>query len=351
MPLGALIASIPSPSFNSIGPFRLYGLCIALGVIAAVSISSRRWEARGGHQDDIGTIAIWAVPAGVIGARIYHVATDWKTYRDDWPAALNITQGGLGIPGGIFFGVLAGLLVVRVKKLPRADLLDVVAPALPIAQAIGRLGNWFNQEVYGRPTSLPWGLEIDQPGLQPSGAAYPAGTLFHPTFLYEGLWNVALALGLIWLDKRRKLRRGELFALYVVGYAVGRLWVEALRADGASLILGVRINIWMSVVIGILALAFIVRRRLLMVPVAALATAALLLRETPAVSIPLAVAAVLVVAWLVRDRIAHPPTGDDIGGPPVTAPDPPAADELVEAEATADDDDGVAGTDRGDRTP
>ncbi len=261
MPLGALIASIPSPSFNQIGPFRLYGLCIALGVIAAVTISSRRWEARGGNPDDIGTIAIWAVPAGVIGARLYHVATDWKRYRGDWAGALDITQGGLGIPGGIFLGVVVGLLVVRAKGLPKLELLDVVAPALPVAQAIGRLGNYFNQEVYGRPTSLPWGLEID-PEVSADAAAYPPGTTFHPTFLYEGLWNVALAIGLVWLDRRRTLRPGELFAVYVIGYGVGRLWVEALRADEASLVLGVRINIWMSLLLIAGGLAVLIRNRL-----------------------------------------------------------------------------------------
>ena len=259
MPLGALVASIPSPSFNQIGPFRLYGLAIALGVIAAVLISSKRWEERGGNPDDIGTIAIWAVPAGVIGARIYHVATDWKTYQDDWVGALKITQGGLGIPGGIFLGVVVGLLVVRAKKLPKLELLDVVAPALPIAQAIGRFGNYFNQEVFGRPTKLPWGLEID-PQFRPAGDE--AFATYHPTFIYEGLWNVALALLLVWLDKRKRLRPGELFTLYVLGYAVGRLWVEALRSDPASLIFGIRINIWMSVIVGLLAAAVLVRNRL-----------------------------------------------------------------------------------------
>lgn len=255
------MASIPSPSFNSIGPFQLYGLCIALGVIVAVTISSKRWEARGGDADDIGTIAIWAVPAGVIGARIYHVATDWKTYQDDWVGALKITQGGLGVPGGIFLGVVVGLLVVRAKGLPKLELLDVAAPAIPIAQAIGRFGNYFNQEVFGRPTSLPWALEID-PDVSATAASYPMGTTFHPTFLYEGLWNVALALGLVWLDRRRRLRPGELFTLYVLGYAVGRLWVEALRSDAASLIFGVRINIWVSVIVGLLAVAVLVRGRL-----------------------------------------------------------------------------------------
>ncbi len=258
----ASLASIPSPSFNTveIGPLnlRMYGLCIALGVVAAVTISSRRWEARGGNPDDIGTIALWAVPAGVIGARLYHVATDWKTYRDDWVDALKITQGGLGIPGGIFLGVMAGLIVVRVRKLPALPLLDVVAPAIPVAQALGRLGNWFNQEVFGRPTSLPWGLRID-PEFRPAGDE--SSPTFHPTFLYEGLWNIGLAVGLVMLERRKKLRPGQLFTLYVLGYAVGRLWVEMLRSDHASLIAGIRINIWMSIIVGLLALAVFLRNR------------------------------------------------------------------------------------------
>jgi len=259
-----VVASIPSPSFHTleIGPLtlRMYGLCIALGVIAAVVISSKRWEARGGNPDDIGTIALWAVPAGVIGARLYHVATDWKTYRDDWGAAFNITQGGLGIPGGILLGVLVGVIVVKKKGLPVAPLLDVVAPAIPVAQAIGRLGNWFNQEVFGRPTTLPWGLEIDAAN-RPIG--YEQFTTFHPTFLYEGLWNLAVAGLLIWIDRSRKLRPGELFAGYVLGYGIGRLWVEELRIDHASLIWGVRVNIWMSAILIIGSITYIVisRRR------------------------------------------------------------------------------------------
>ena len=255
----AVLASIPSPSRNDIviGPLtlHLYGLCIALGVIAAVVISSKRWEARGGNPDDIATIALWAVPAGVIGARLYHVATDWKTYDGHWGDAFKITQGGLGIPGGIFLGVLTGLVVVKVKKLPALDLLDVVAPALPVAQAIGRFGNWFNQELYGRPTKLPWGLEIDNPP-----ARYAAGTLFHPTFLYEALWNLALAGVLVLIDRKKILRRGELFALYLLGYSLGRLWVEDLRIDKASLILGVRVNIWTSLIALVVALTIVVVR-------------------------------------------------------------------------------------------
>jgi prolipoprotein diacylglyceryl transferase len=256
VPLLSLLASIPSPSFSSweIGPvtLRLYGLAIALGVVAAVVISSRRWEARGGHPDDIGAIALWAVPAGVIGSRIYHVATDWRTYQDDWGEALDITQGGLGIPGGIFFGTLVGWLVVRSRGLPTRPLLDVAAPAIPVAQAIGRLGNWFNQEVFGRPTSLPWGLEIDA---ENRPAEFADQATFHPTFLYEGLWNLTLAVVLVRLDRTRRLRPAQLFCLYVLGYGVGRLWIEMLRADAASLVLGVRINIWMSIVISLAALA------------------------------------------------------------------------------------------------
>lgn len=263
MPL-RVVASIPSPSFNdlAIGPLtlRLYGLCIALGVIAAVVISSKRWEARGGNPDDISTIALWAVPAGVIGSRVYHVATDWKTYQDQWIEAFKITNGGLGIPGGILFGVIAGIIVVRKRGLPVAPLLDVVAPAIPVAQAIGRLGNWFNQELYGRPTSLPWGLQID-PANRPVG--YEQFATFHPTFLYEALWNLAVAGLLVLLDRTKKLRPGELFALYVLGYAIGRFWVESLRIDQASLIWGLRVNIWMSLVIGGSAAAYLIisRRR------------------------------------------------------------------------------------------
>lgn len=254
-PLAAVAASIPSPSVSvwEIGPLSLhvYGLCIALGVVAAVTISSRRWQARGGSADDISTIAIWAVPAGVIGARLYHVATDWKTYQDDWVGALEITQGGLGIPGGIAAGVLVGWWVVRRHGWPVRDLLDVVAPAIPVAQAIGRLGNWFNQEVFGGPTDLPWGLEID-PEHRPAGLEQYE--TFHPTFLYEGLWNLSLAGLIVWLDRRKVLRRGELFLVYVFGYAVGRLWVESLRSDPASLILGVRVNTWMSILVALAAL-------------------------------------------------------------------------------------------------
>jgi len=243
----AMLASIPSPSSNSIGPLRAYGLMIGLGVLAAIEICSRRWKARGGDPNDIWSIAVWAVPAGLIGSRLYHVITDWKTYFGDGGRpieALYIWQGGLGIPGGILAGTAVGAYVAYRKGMRLPPALDCAAPAIPVAQAIGRIGNYFNQEVFGRPTDLPWGLEID-PVHRPE--RYLDEATFHPTFLYEGIWNLALAAFLIWFDRTRAVRPGNLFVMYIGGYALGRLWVESLRSDFASQILGVRVNIWMSV--------------------------------------------------------------------------------------------------------
>lgn len=246
-----VVGSLPSPGSNYIvlGPIHLraYGLMIALGVIVAYQISRRRWAARGGDPDDITAVATWAVPAGLIGARLYHVATDWKTYFPDHPwEAFAIWQGGLGIPGGILAGVVVGVLVARRRGMRLGIALDAVAPTLALAQAIGRWGNWFNQELFGRPTELPWGLRID---LAHRPVGYEQYATFHPTFAYEMIWNIALFALLVWLDRRRVLRRGNIFILYVMGYGVGRLWIESLRIDSASLLLGVRVNIWMSTAI------------------------------------------------------------------------------------------------------
>jgi prolipoprotein diacylglyceryl transferase len=260
-----MLAALPSPGANtvSIGPFelRLYGLMIGLGVIAAVVLSSKRWERRGGDPADISAIAIWAVPAGLIGARLYHVLTDWRRFEGRWNEALYVWKGGLGIPGGLIAGVLVGYVVARKRKLPVYELMDVVAPALPLAQAIGRLGNWFNQELFGRPTDLPWGLKIDVEN-RPTGYAHIS--TFHPTFLYEALWNLALMAVLLLLDRRRPrpLRPGALFWCYVVGYGLGRLWVESLRIDPASELLGLRVNIWTSLIAIVGGLtALVVRQR------------------------------------------------------------------------------------------
>lgn len=244
-----LLSAIPSPPSNSLslGPldFRYYGLCIALGVLAAVAIGRRRWEAKGGDPEDITTIALVAVPAGLIGARLYHVITDWSRLYSGgrwWPDAFAIWKGGLGIPGGVLVGVAAGVLVCRRMRIDWRYVADAAAPAIPVAQAIGRLGNWFNQELYGGPTDLPWGLEIDEP------AGYPPGTTFHPTFLYEGLWNLALAALIVLGGRRWVLRPGRWMAVYVAGYGLGRLWVESLRVDEATELLGFRVNTWISLV-------------------------------------------------------------------------------------------------------
>jgi len=259
----SVVASIPSPGDNvlHLGPLqvRYYGLAIVAGVVAGVAVARRRWEARGGDPDDISAIALWAVPGGLVGARLYHVATDWPRFVGHWGEVYKIWQGGLGIPGGILGGVLVGMVVARRRRLPIPELLDVVAPAFPLAQAIGRLGNWFNQELFGRPTTLPWGLRID-PAHRPPGDERFA--TFHPTFLYEALWNLGLMAVLLWLDHRRRLRPGELFTLYVLGYFLGRLWVEALRVDAASRLLGLRVNIVVSGVAILAAIAvFVFRRR------------------------------------------------------------------------------------------
>jgi phosphatidylglycerol---prolipoprotein diacylglyceryl transferase len=243
------LASLPSPPSNAIhiGPLqvRAYGLSIALGVLAAIWIAQRRWSDRGGDPSDITRLAGWSVAAGLVGARLYHVITDYQRFEGRWLHTVAIWEGGLGIPGGLIAGVLTGAWVAHRRGLPVAQLLDVVAPAIPVAQAIGRLGNWFNQELYGRPTNLPWGLRIS-PEHRPAGYEHIA--TYHPTFLYEALWNLALA-GLLILYERRHpgARPGRLFALYVAGYALGRLWVEALRIDPASRIAGLRVNIWVSI--------------------------------------------------------------------------------------------------------
>jgi prolipoprotein diacylglyceryl transferase len=262
----SIFASIPSPGDNAIniGPLELraYGLAIALGVIAAVWIARVRWAARGGDPDDISRIAVWAVFAGLVGARLYHVITDHDRFEGRWLHAFYVWEGGLGIPGGLIAGVAVGAYVAHRLRLPVPELLDVVAPALPVAQAIGRLGNWFNQELFGRPTDLPWGLEID-PQHRPAG--YLDVATFHPTFLYEALWNLALAGGLVWWERRRpNAHPGRLFALYVAGYSVGRIWVEALRIDPAAHLFGVRWNIWMSAIAFFAAVGWLIydsRRR------------------------------------------------------------------------------------------
>jgi prolipoprotein diacylglyceryl transferase len=253
------LAAIPSPSQSVVhlGPLTVhaYGVCIALGVVAALWLSSKRWVARGGNADDIAAIGTFGVPAGIVGARIYHVLTDWELYRHDVSKVVAIWDGGLGIWGGIAAGVGAGLLVAKRRNLPLLTMLDVAAPALPLAQAIGRLGNYFNQELFGRPTSLPWGLEID-PLHRPE--QYFASSTFHPTFLYEMLWNLLLCVVLLRVDARKWLRPGQLFALYVAGYTLARFFIEHLRVEYAHEFLGLRVNEWTSLLLLLTACGFLV---------------------------------------------------------------------------------------------
>jgi len=255
----AIVASIPSPSSGAltIGPLSIhaYGLMIALGVIAAVWLTGRRLEAkRQGTREDASSMAVWAVIAGVIGSRLYHVATDWSSFEDDLGRIPQLWRGGLGIPGGILFGALAAMWAFKRRGIKPAVGLTAAAPGLALAQAIGRWGNWWNQELFGKPTDLPWALRVDDDKV-PTG--YASGTTFHPTFLYESLWSFALCIVLLRIDHRFKLRPGRLFAMYVVGYAVARFWIEGLRIDPAHTTGGLRLNQWVAIAAGATAALYL----------------------------------------------------------------------------------------------
>jgi prolipoprotein diacylglyceryl transferase len=245
-----------------LGPLTLnaYGAMIALGVVAAVWLSGKRLVQRGiGTTDDMSAIAMWAVPSGVIGARLYHVITDWQLFRNDLGAIVQIWKGGLGIWGGIALGTLVGIGVARKRGLPVGLLLTCVAPALPLAQSIGRWGNWFNQELFGRPTTLPWGLEVSAGTAQSAG--YNAGTQFHPTFLYESIACLLLCGALIVLDKKVPMCAGRLFFFYTAGYTVFRFFIEGLRIDPANSAGGLRLNQWVSLAVFAASLAVITAMR------------------------------------------------------------------------------------------
>ena len=256
----ALLSSIPSPSSGvlDIGPIplRAYGICIGLGVIAAVLLSQRRWASCGHDPDDIATVATWAVPAGVVGGRLYHVITDNQRFRGQWLDAFKIWEGGLGVWGAVAGGAVGAYVVAKRRGYDLGDLFYATAPAIPLAQAIGRFGNYFNQELFGRPTDVPWALEID-PAHRPTG--YEAFETFHPTFLYEALWNLAVVAAVIWVVPRvlPNLRRGFHFAAYVFLYTIGRLWIELMRIDSANKVLGVRLNVWTSIIVGSVAAGLI----------------------------------------------------------------------------------------------
>ena len=258
---------IPSPSLSSfsVGPLTIhfYALCIITGIAAAIWIGRKRYANLGGNPNDVSEVAIWAVPFGIIGGRIYHVITSPAQYfgtNGNPVDALKIWEGGLGIWGAISLGAVGAYLYFRTHKttLNFRQLLDSLAPGVVVAQAIGRIGNYFNQEVFGKPTELSWGLEID-PLNRPDG--FESYATFHPTFLYELLWCLVVAVLLIKLPgflKQITSKQGDIFALYILGYTLGRVWIESLRIDEANLILGLRLNIWVSLIVLIAASAYLI---------------------------------------------------------------------------------------------
>lgn len=252
------LAFIPSPSTGVLHlgpiPLRGYAFCIILGVFVAVWLGNKRWVARGGKPGTVADIAVWAVPFGLVGGRLYHVVTDYQLYFGEgrnWVDAFKIWEGGLGIWGAIALGAVGAWIGCRLRGIPLPAWADALAPGIALAQACGRWGNWFNQELYGRATDLPWAVEITD------GPNRVAGT-YHPTFLYESLWCVGVALLVIWADRRFKLGHGRAFALYVAAYCVGRSWIEYMRVDEAHHILGLRLNVWTSIVVFVLAVTYLV---------------------------------------------------------------------------------------------
>ena len=262
-----ILANIPSPPQGvwHLGPIpiRAYALCIITGILVALWIGVRRYTARGGDADVVWDAAIVAIPAGIIGGRLYHVITDYDKYfgegKNPWQA-FNITAGGLGIWGAVALGTLAVWALMRYRNVPFAPLADALAPGVVLAQGIGRLGNWFNQELYGAETDVPWALDIyyrvDAAGNYAPLTGHSTGEVLasvHPTFLYELVWNVAVCCLLIWADRYFRLGHGRVFWLYVAGYTFGRFFIELMRTDEATMILGQRVNSWVSALVFLVA--------------------------------------------------------------------------------------------------
>jgi prolipoprotein diacylglyceryl transferase len=267
-------AAIPSPTISvfRIGPLpvHLYALCIVAGILVALWLTDRRWRARGGAEHQVGDVAGWAVIFGILGGRIYHVITDPELYFEHGKHPLDafkIWDGGLGIWGAVALGGVGVWIACRRHKLNFVAFADAAAPGIVIAQALGRWGNWFNNELYGRATTLPWKLQIHNLDVETGRAAKNSSGqvivlgYYQPTFLYEMLWNLAVGGLLLELDRRRRLGRGQVFTLYVMAYTVGRFWVESLRDDHANHILGMRVNSWVSILVFLGALALFLRQR------------------------------------------------------------------------------------------
>ncbi|MFN8194573.1 MAG: prolipoprotein diacylglyceryl transferase [Nocardioidaceae bacterium] len=260
--------SIPSPGQGvwHLGPLpiRAYALCILVGIFVAIWLGDRRWQARGGDAGEVSAIALWAVPFGIVGGRLYWVLTESNRYfgagKDPW-GALRIWEGGLGIWGAIPLGALGVFLGARRWRLRVVPMADALAPAVLLAQAIGRWGNYFNQELFGTPTTLPWALRID-PEHRPEG--YESFATFHPAFLYECAWNLAAFALLVTLDRRLRFRHGQMVALYVLAYATGRMWIENLRIDPIHFadVAGLRLIVWVAMGAALASgVAFVALRR------------------------------------------------------------------------------------------
>jgi prolipoprotein diacylglyceryl transferase len=261
--IGAVLAYIPSPHDGSLhlGPLvlHLYGLTLLVAIVAAIWLTGRRWLAQGGEWDLVMRVAVWGVGFGVVGARAYHDLTSWSEVPSPkWQGVFEVWRGGLGVWGGILLGTIAGAIVVRRSGNSVKLFMDAIAPGILLAQGIGRIGNWWNQELYGKPTKLPWGLEID-PAHRP--LQYLAYGTFHPTFLYELIWDVLGCLLLIWVGRRFKIRPPALFALYVSYYTFGRFFEELLRVDPSQHIAGLRLNAWVSIVVFVLSTVYFVHRQ------------------------------------------------------------------------------------------
>lgn len=262
-----MLTAIPSPSINVIplGPVSIhfYALAILAGILAAWKIGDRRYVRWGGPEDVSIDVAVWMVLFGIVGARIYHVITTPDPYwgpNGDPLKALRIWEGGLGIWGGIAAGAVGGFIALHRRGLRFAPFADAVAPGVLIAQAVGRFGNYFNQELFGGPTDLPWGLRIDDAHLP---AGYPSGTLFHPTFLYEAIWCVAMAGILLALEKKFRFKGGQTTLMYVILYVLGRVWIENMRIDTAQIVWGLQLNVWTSLIVLVAAvLIFLVLTKL-----------------------------------------------------------------------------------------
>jgi prolipoprotein diacylglyceryl transferase len=254
------LASIPSPhsSTVNIGPFsiHLYGVMLLLAIAACIALTGYRWVKWGGDWDLVFRVAVWGVAFGIVGARIYHDITSYSEVKaiNAWWAPFAVWKGGLGVWGGILFGVLAGAWVVRRSGNSVRLFMDAVAPGLLLAQGIGRWGNWFNQELFGKPTSLPWGLQIDEA----HRGAYIQYTTFHPTFLYEFIWDIVGVIVLLLVDRYFRIRRPGLFALYVSWYCFGRFFEELLRIDPAHKYFGLRLNAYVSIVVFVIATGFFI---------------------------------------------------------------------------------------------